>query len=77
MTPLFFNNAGPSVPELNYMIDPLTRILNPSGGTKIFDHHRVNLQTFPQMMPGTLLMKQDIEWFRKIQTRNSGRNLFE
>ena len=26
MTPLFFNNAGPSVPSLNYMIDPLTRI---------------------------------------------------
>ena len=26
MIPLFFNNAGPSVPELNYMIDPLTRI---------------------------------------------------
>ena len=25
-TPLFFNNAGPSVPSLNYMIDPLTRI---------------------------------------------------
>ncbi|MEL6722809.1 MAG: AAA family ATPase [Pseudomonadota bacterium] len=26
MIPLFFNNAGPSVPELNYMIDPLMRI---------------------------------------------------
>ncbi|MEL6721997.1 MAG: AAA-like domain-containing protein [Pseudomonadota bacterium] len=26
MTPLFFNNAGPSVPELNYMLDPLTRL---------------------------------------------------
>ena len=30
MTPLFFNNAGPSVPKLNYMIDPLTRISLPS-----------------------------------------------
>ncbi len=26
MTPLFFNDAGPSVPHLNYMIDPLTRM---------------------------------------------------
>ena len=26
MIPLFFNNAGPSEPELNYMIDPLMRI---------------------------------------------------
>ncbi|MEL6710720.1 MAG: AAA family ATPase, partial [Pseudomonadota bacterium] len=26
MVPLFFNQAGPSEPELNYMIDPLTRI---------------------------------------------------
>ncbi|MEM6406401.1 MAG: AAA family ATPase [Pseudomonadota bacterium] len=26
MIPLFFNNAGPSVPKLNYMINPLTRI---------------------------------------------------
>ncbi|MEM6406697.1 MAG: AAA family ATPase, partial [Pseudomonadota bacterium] len=26
MIPLFFNNAGPSVPGLNYMIDPLMRI---------------------------------------------------
>ncbi len=30
MIPLFFNNAGPSVPELNYMIDPLTRINLPA-----------------------------------------------
>jgi hypothetical protein len=26
VTPLFFNDAGPSKPELNYMIDPLTRL---------------------------------------------------
>ncbi|MEM6406315.1 MAG: AAA family ATPase [Pseudomonadota bacterium] len=30
MIPLFFNNAGPSVPKLNYMIDPLTRINLPA-----------------------------------------------
>ena len=30
MTPLFFNNAGPSMPALNYMIDPLARINLPN-----------------------------------------------